>query len=148
MIIKKKYGYLLALILVVGLVMVFMRWNEYREKELVDVVDWEDLEEFVYLETTEDSPLLFDETPINDPEAMKELLDFFGQYKVKKLQDEHFSAKYPDEQFHFRLTYTDERITVPSMIERDVLLFHLEEYTITNGPVDYAWLEDFFEIEN
>lgn len=136
------------LLLVVGLVLAFLRWNDYREKELVDVLDWEDIEEFVYLETTADSPLLFDETPIEDSEKTEELMAFFSQYKVKKLKETLFSPEYPNEQFHFQVNYRDERITVPSLIERNALQFNLDNYTITNGPVDYAWLQDFFEIEN
>ena len=37
------------------------------------------------------------------------------------------------------------RSTMPSLIERDVLLNDMYQYEITNGPVDYEWLEEFLE---
>lgn len=148
MIIKKKYVYVLLLIVAVGLVLAIMRWNDYREKELVDVLDWEDIEEFVYLEPNPDGPLHYEEIPVAVPEKMEELKDFLSQYQVKKIGYRQFTTEHPDEQFHFQPTYADERITIPSMIEWDVLLIDDYQYTITNGPVDYGWVEDFFEIEN
>ncbi|WP_281864199.1 hypothetical protein, partial [Planomicrobium okeanokoites] len=129
--------------LVVGLVLLFMRWNDYREKDLVEVLDAEEIAHFIYLEPNTESAVLFQETAFEDPETIKEVLDFLGQYKVKKEGESHFSTRYPEEQFNFMLEYTDERITVPSMIERDVLLFHNNQYSITNGPVDYGWIEAF-----
>lgn len=140
---KRKTGSLLVLILVVGVVLSLMRWNDYREKDLVDVLEAEEIEQFIYLEPNTETAVLFQETAFGDPETIKEVMDFLGQYKVKKEGERNFSTKYPDEQFHFQLEYTDERITVPSMIERDVLLFHKDRYAITNGPVDYSWIEAF-----
>lgn len=140
---KRKAGSLLVLILVIGIVLLVMRWNDYREKDLVDVLDAEEIEQFIYLEPNTETAVLFEETAFGDPETIKEVMDFFGHYKVKKEGERNFSTRYPDEQFHFQLEYTDERITVPSMIERDVLLFHNDRYAITNGPVDYSWIEAF-----
>lgn len=140
---KRKAGSLLVLILVIGIVLLVVRWNDYREKNLVDVLEAEEIEQFIYLEPNTETAVLFQETAFEDPETIKEVMDFFGQYKVKKEGGSNFSTRYPDEQFHFILEYTDERITVPSMIERDVLLFHNNQYTITNGPVDYRWIEAF-----
>ena len=140
---KRKVGSLLVLILVIGIVLLVMRWNDYREKDLVDVLDAEEIKQFIYLEPNTETAVLFQETVFEDPETIKEVMDFLGQYKVKKEGGRNFSTRYPDEQFHFRLEYTDERITVPSMIERDVLLFHNDRYAITNGPVDYSWIEAF-----
>ncbi|WP_033543646.1 hypothetical protein [Planococcus sp. CAU13] len=140
---KRKVGSLLVLILVVGIVLLVMRWNDYREKDLVDVLNGEEIEQFIYLEPNTETAVHFQQTAFEDPETIKEVVDFLGQYKVKKEEESNFSTRYPDEQFHFMLKYTDERITVPSMIERDVLLFHNNQYTITNGPVDYSWIEAF-----
>lgn len=140
---QRKAGSLLVLILVIGIVLLVMRWNDYREKDLVDVLDAEEIEQFIYLEPNTENAVLFQEAVFEDPETIKELVDFLGQYKVKKEGESNFSTRYPDEQFHFRLEYTDERITVPSMIERNILLFHSNQYTITNGPVDYSWIEAF-----
>lgn len=140
---KREIGSLLVLILVVGVVLLVMRWNDSREKDLVEVLDAEEIKQFVYLESNTETAVLFQESAIEDPETIKEMMEFFGQYKVKKEGERNFSTRYPDEQFHFQLEYTDGRITVPSMIERDVLLFQNDRYAITNGPVDYSWIEAF-----
>lgn len=147
-IIKKKYVIWLALILVGVVVLIFMRWNDYREKELVDVLDTDEIEEFIFLHANTDNAVLFEEMEVEDPEAMEDLIDFFGQYRVKKVGPRNFSTEYPDEQFSFQINYQDERNTIDSMIERDVLLHDMDQYTIINGPLDYGWIESFMEKQN
>src|SRR5690606_22503899 len=106
-IIKNKRLNLLAVILVVGIVLAVMRWNDYREKDLVEVIDAEEIVAVLY---SKDEPIYLDQT-IEDRESIQELLDFFAQYHVKKEGPINFSSKYPSEQFHFQFKYADERIT-------------------------------------
>jgi hypothetical protein len=144
-IIRKKYGYVVALVLIAGLVMSIVRWNDYREKGLVDAIDADELTGIIYLERNPDADLLYNEVPIEDPESIEEFIEFLGQYKVQKVGTRNFYSEYPDEQFNFQLEYEDERIMIQSTIERDVLLNGDSQYTITNGPVDYGWIVRFFE---
>lgn len=143
--VKKKYSYLLALIAVGILVFSFLRWDDYREKDLVEVLDAEDIVEFRYTDRTEDYSTDTYNGIVKDQESLQELAEFLSQYRVKKEGGRDFYMKYPDEQFTFHTFYEDDRITIPSLIERDVFLFDMDQYKIVNGPVDYAWLEDFME---
>lgn len=143
--IKKKYSYFLALIVVGILVFSFLRWNDYREKDLVEVLDAEEIVEFRYTDRTKEYRVVSYNSIVKDQEPLQELAEFFSQYRVKKEGGRNFSTKYPDEQFSFHPFYEDDRISTPSLIERDVLLFDMDQYKIVNGPVDYAWLEDFME---
>lgn len=147
-IIKKKNRYVVALIIVGGLIFSFMRWNDYREKDLVEVIDAEEIVEFHFADRTEEYHGVDFNGKVTDPKSLQELADFFSQYRVKKEGGRNFSTKVPEEQFSFQVFYEDERITIPSLIERDILLFDMDQYTIVNGPVDYAWLEGFMERHN
>ncbi|MFJ7677093.1 hypothetical protein ACIQXQ_03490 [Peribacillus sp. NPDC097198] len=140
-----RYVYLMAIILVVALLFIVIRWNDYREKELVDVLDAGEIEEVLYRKLPLENDVVDFNRTVNNPESIQELVDFFSQYKVKKIGIRNFTSKYPDEQFIFQLEYADERITIPSLIERDVVLVDEEQYIITNGPIDYKWIEDFIE---
>lgn len=117
-----------------------MRWNDYREKDLVEVLQAEKIEEILY--SLDDASLL-DESVTNQ-ESIEKLKDFLSRYRVKKEGPKNFTTQYPHEQFSFQLIYEDGRSTLPSMIEGDVLLLDHDQYTIINGPVDYDWIERFF----
>jgi hypothetical protein len=84
---------------------------------------------------------------ITDGASLQELMNFLSQYKVKKVGARDFVSEYPDEQFQFQFEYEDERTTMPSLIERNILLHDQYQYEITNGPVDYGWLREFLEQE-
>lgn len=146
--IKKKYSYLLALFFVGILVFSFLRWDDYREKDLVVVLDAEEIVEFRYTDRTEEYAGIEYTGIVKDQESLQELINFFSQYRVKKEGGRNFDTKYPEEQFTFHTFYEDDRITIPSLIERDVFLFDMDQYKIINGPVDYAWLEEFMERQN
>lgn len=143
--IKKKHLSLFFITLSIVLVIVFIRWNDYREKELLDVLDAKQIEEVLYNK----APFEYDELHFNrsirKSDSLDELINFFSQYKVKKTGTRNFSSKYPDEQFAFQLKYIDKRNTIPSLIERDVLLIGNYQYKITDGFIDYKWLEEFLE---
>ena len=112
---------------------------------MVEVLDAEAVEQILYTKLPlEDEEVYFNRT-IDNPATIQEFTDFLGQYKVKKIGVRDFVSSYPNEQFSFDLVYTDERNTIPSLIERDILLNEHDQYEITNGPVDYQWLIKFLE---
>lgn len=126
------------------LVFTSIRMNNYQVKELVDVLDVEEIEEVSYRKQSLDDAEQLNHI-VNNPESIQELIGFFHQYKVKKIGTKKITSKYTDEQFVFQLEYVDERITLPSLIENDVVLIGEDQYMIVNGPVDYQWIEDFIE---
>lgn len=144
--IKKKHFYLLVLIVVI-ILFVIIRWNDYREKKLINVLDAGKIEEVFYKKLpfeNEFDGYEFNRT-ISNSESIQELVEFLSQYKVKKIGTRDFSSIYPDEQFQFELEYIDDRNTMSSVIERDVALIGYNQYIITNGPFNYEWIEDFIE---
>lgn len=128
--------------IIIALFFTIFRWNDYREKELVDVLDGEEIDKVMFNESPFDNRLAFNRT-ISDTDSIQEFVDFLSQYQVKKIGTRDFSSKYPNEQFSFQTEYKDERLTLPSLIERNTVLVDHEQYVITNGPIDYKWIEDF-----
>ena len=143
--IKKKYVYLLVIIGVIILFVMINRWNDYREKKLVDVLDAEKIEDVLYRELSFEDE--FDDNEFNrtisNSDSLQELVEFLSQYKVKKIGPRNFTSIYPDEQFSFEFQYVDNRNTMSSLI--DVALIGFNQYIITNGPFDYEWIVDFIE---
>jgi hypothetical protein len=142
---KKKNFYIVSIVILILGIYGFTRWADYREKSLVDVLDFNKIEKINYNQP----PLMDDMAAYNrqltDDAAIQELISFLSQYKVKKLGGRDFISAYPEEQFQFQLEYEDEIATMPSLIERDVLLNDMYQYKIINGPVDYEWLEEFLQ---
>ena len=137
--------YLFSSIILCLLIFSIVRWNDYREKELVDVLDADEIEKILYNKLPiEDDMVAYNRT-LSEQAAIDELIEFFSQYKVKKTGPRNFTSKYPDEQFVFDAEYKDGRITIPTLIERDIALIDMDQYGITNGPIDYTWLAEFME---
>lgn len=144
---KKKNFYILSIVIFIFLIFGVTRWNDYREKNLVDVLDSQNIEEIYFKQLPISDDRVAYNRKLTDDRAIQELISFLSQYKVKKIGERDFSTSYPDEQFQFQLEYKDNRVTMPSLIERDVLLNDLYQYKITNGPIDYKWLEAFLKSE-
>ena len=134
--------YILAFLITIALFMTIFRWNDYREKKLVDVLDGEEIEEILFNEAPFDEGMAFNRS-VSDPDSIVEFVNFLKQYNVKKVGTRNFSSKYPNEQFSFQLEYKDERISLPSLLERDTVLAEHNQYIVTNGPIDYKWIEGF-----
>ncbi|NKE04182.1 MULTISPECIES: hypothetical protein [Mesobacillus] len=139
---KKKNLTILSIAMLIFFIYGVAKWNDGREKNLRDVLDSAHIEK-VYFKRLPIKDEMAYNRQITDDDSLKELLNFFSQYTVKKVGDRDFFSEYPDEQFQFQLEYKDTRTTMPSLIERDILLHDQYQYEITNGPVDYEWLEDF-----
>lgn len=139
---KTKHKYSLLVVVVLVVIFSLMRWNDYREKALIEVLDGDKIEEIHYGKDA--SMTTFDQV-IKDEESIKELVTFFSQYRVEKEGRRDFTSEFPEEQVVLQFQYEDERITLPTLIERDVILIEHDQYTIVNGPVDYKWIKTFFE---
>ncbi len=140
--IKSKFVYVITIIVAAGLVFLWIRWNDYRVKELVDVLDAGDIDEIAFRKFPLDETEQFNQI-VNNPESIQQLVEFFDQYEVKKTGIRNFTSQYPDEQVVFQLDYTDDRVALPSLIERDVVLVGEEQYKILNGPIDFQWIDEF-----
>ena len=142
---KQKYFYLTLTVILLLVIYGINRWDDYREKNLVVLLDSDKIENIYFKQRPLEDDSVDYNRQLTDDAAIHELIIFLSQYKVKKLGDRDFISKYPDEQFQFQLNYEDDRGTMPSLIERDVLLNDMYQYKITNGPIDYKWLEAFLK---
>lgn len=139
---KKTYVYVLLTGLVFVLLISSYKWNGYRERALVDVLEAGKITEIHFNVPPFDDSIIYN-TAVKDEESIQELIAFFSRYQVQKKGNENFSSKYPKEQFIFLLRYNDLRMNIPYLIERDVVIVNEDHYTITNGPIDYEWIETF-----
>ncbi|MGM0898212.1 MAG: hypothetical protein ACQEV0_09935 [Bacillota bacterium] len=112
---------------------------------MIDVLDAKEIEEVLYTKLPLENEMVYFNRAIDNPASIEELIGFLSQYKVKKTGVRNFNSTYPNEQFSFELVYRDGRNTIPALIERDILLNEHDQYEITNGPVDYEWLQEFLE---
>lgn len=139
----RKYFYVLSTLI---LAITFLaRWDDNREKNLTEVLDSKQIERVLFTQRSLENDMGQYNRKLSDKDAIEELISFLSQYKVIKVGDRNFHSEYPEEQFQFLLKYKDNRITMPALIERDVLLNDMYQYKITNGPFDYEWMEDFLK---
>lgn len=138
---KKTFAYAVLVVVTAGGLFGLNQWDEYREKDLADVMEAEEIVEVRYGtdDKSERSEVL------NDEQSLQAFKDFLGQYRVEKEGPRDFTSKYPEEQFSFQLEYEDERITLPILIERDIILIELDQYKVTNGPIDHDRFEEFLK---
>lgn len=141
---KKKI--ILSVAILIFLIYGVARWNDYREKNLTDLLDSAYIEKVYFKHLPIKDEVTYNRQ-ITDDASLQELMNFLSQYKVKKVGDRDFVSEYPDEQIQFQLEYQDHSVTMPSLIERDILLHEMSQYEITNGPVDHEWLREFLEEE-
>ncbi|MBT2692069.1 hypothetical protein [Bacillus sp. ISL-55] len=142
---NKKNFYILSIVILLLLIFGVTRWVDYREKNLADLLDASKIEKIYYNQLPIKDEKAAYNRQLTDDQSIQELISFLSQYKVKKIGDRDFVTEYPEEQFQFQMEYEDNRVTMPSLIEREVLLFDMYQFEITNGPVDYEWLEEFLE---
>ncbi|WNF24965.1 hypothetical protein [Mesobacillus jeotgali] len=140
---KKKI--ILSVAILIFFIYGVSKWSDYREKNLTDVLDSAHIEKvsFKHLPLKDDMGNY--NRQITDDATLQELMNFLSQYKVQKVGDRDFVSEYPDEQFQFQLEYQDNSVTMPSLIERNILLHEMSQYEITNGPVDHEWLRGFLK---
>ncbi|WP_144475585.1 hypothetical protein [Cytobacillus oceanisediminis] len=132
----------LIVIIVVLLIYGINRWYDYREKNLAEILDANKVTAVYFNIRPFEEDKAFNRKIVNET-SIKVLTEFFSLYTVKKTGSRNFLSKYPEEQFTFQLEYSDQRITVPNLIERDVALIGMDQYDIINEPIDYKWLEDY-----
>lgn len=139
---KSIFKFLLAFIIVLPISLISITiYNEYREKNLNDVLSY-DLAHVKSLEFQLDgSPGYWKSDNI---EATKELFNFLSQYDVKKMRDSEWNSDVSKET-GFRFTvYTKGDIIMASVYEnRLMLLSDGKYYSVTNGPINMEWIAKY-----
>ena len=143
---KSVFKFLLAFMILLPFAFVSITiYNEYREKNLTDVLNY-DKNHVKSLQFHLDGSEPWEN---NNDEAAKELYDFLSQYNVKKMRDSEWDSDVSKET-SFRFTiYTKGDIIIASVHENRLLLFsdysNGNYYSVTNGPINTEWIANYNE---
>ena len=137
---KKRY-------LAIGLITIIVffsikTYSDYREKELNDVISYNS-SEFKSM----DFKFQGDESwKTNESENVEELIEFLGQYEVKKMRNSWWDGDVSKEKgFDISIYSKDNRI-MASIYENRLLFFgNGDAYKVLNGPIDMDWVQEYNE---
>ncbi|CAM3800800.1 hypothetical protein [Mesobacillus thioparans] len=80
---KKRNFYILTVAILISLTYGVSIWNNYREKNLTDVLDSAHIEKVYFKHLPIKDDMAYNRQ-ITDDDSLQELMDFLSQYKVKK----------------------------------------------------------------
>ncbi|QAS54382.1 hypothetical protein HLI_20260 [Halobacillus litoralis] len=144
---KPLYMKILIAALIIALFFSVKTWNDNRERSLGELVNYDE-EKFAGLGFTQNRNQIPEGQGFqwwtSNEEAAKELDEFFSQYNVKKISEEHYNKRLNKEPtFQYEIQLRDSNpILVHGMATRiHILVGHY--YEVTNGPIDREWLVQF-----
>lgn len=125
---------------IIGVVL-FFSWNVYddhREKGLDDLITYK-ASNFKTMEINFD-------WRTEEKEPVEELMEFLGQYRVKKMKDSEWDSNVSGEKGFQLMIYSKGKTTGASIYENRILSFnHTSYYKVLNGPIDMEWIDAFEE---
>ncbi|MDQ0350952.1 hypothetical protein J2R98_000755 [Alkalibacillus filiformis] len=116
-------------------------YNEYREKSLDQVMNYneDELHELVVHEGHEQ------EWRTDEQEHAEAISEFLSQYQVKKMRNRDWDSDVSNEK-GFRITIYKEGSAIMTSIYEDRLLdVGTGPYEVVNGPVDIGWIENYIK---
>ncbi|TFD99447.1 hypothetical protein [Jeotgalibacillus salarius] len=139
---KRMFKFSLAFMMVLPVALVAGTiYNEYREKNLTNVLDYSPEHVEVMLLDSEVSSVQWE---VSHAKAAKELFDFLKQYDVKKMRMTEWDTDVSEESRFVFTIYTKNDIIGASVYENRLILYNEGEYySVTNGPVDIEWMADY-----
>ncbi|MBO8155501.1 MAG: hypothetical protein H0Z32_03475 [Bacillaceae bacterium] len=141
---KSIFKFFLVGMIVLPIALVSMTiYNEYREKNLSNVLGYDPSHvksmEF-HLEGS--SPFWKN----NNHEAVLELYNFLSQYHVKKMRDSEWDRDVSKETGFWFTIYTKGDIIRVSVYENRLILYggrNSDYFSVTNGPIDMEWIANY-----
>ncbi|SOC43877.1 hypothetical protein [Ureibacillus acetophenoni] len=142
---NKKLWYLIAGIVVILIICSLKIVNDYRERNLVDLITYKPAEfyslGFIKNEVPEYKAYSWF---TKDKEPADELMDFLSQYRVKKISEEEFNqGMFSVEKFEFTITHSKANPAIIFAYENVVHIVAGNYYEIENGPIDMEWITSF-----
>jgi hypothetical protein len=143
--IKKGLGYdryfkifTTVIIMAPILLITFMIVDDYKEKDLDDVIRFNT--------TKVDYYIINDEKVTGETLHAEELKDFFSQYQVKKMKDREWDSDVSKEKGVRITIYSNGKPISANIYENRILFLNSGEYyTVLNGPIDVEWVEEYQE---
>ncbi|MDR4885998.1 hypothetical protein RGU12_00370 [Fredinandcohnia sp. QZ13] len=132
---KYSFAFLLLLIIVVVLINIYT----YREQNLDELLDMDNVDKFHIVTEYKDS-YEFKLSKI-DQEAINKLAAYLNQYKVKLTNKDGWVSNYENERFELYLGYKNGEMEIYTL-ERDVIASN-RVYKVLNAPLDYKWIKEF-----
>lgn len=142
---NKKLWYLIIGILAISLFYSLKLFNDYRERNLVDLISYKPAEFYSF-------GFIKNEVPeykayswfTKDMEPADELMNFLSQYRAKKISEEEFNqSMFGVEKFEFTITHSKANPAIVFAYENVVHIVAGNYYEIVNGPIDMEWINSF-----
>ena len=130
---KKTVIYLLIGVFAIGFLL--SKYNEYKEKNLVDL--------FTNVKTIAFEIHSDDIWKTDKKEAIEELTKYLSQYQVEKMKDVK-EVVYHEAGFWLRIQ-TNNKTMMVLFNEEQVFIPAVGNYKVINNPIDIEWLENFQE---
>ncbi|WP_391203462.1 hypothetical protein [Psychrobacillus sp. L4] len=145
---KKKNKIYLILFIVVIAIFSFKYWNDYRERDLEDLIRLKKSDFIGFSFTNSGIPILDDKSDgwgTKDIEPVDELLNFLSQYRVKKQKENFFDTNYKGKRFGFTIHHNKSNPTMVTVEEKYVHIYNGKYYEVVNDTIDMDWLNAYFE---
>lgn len=143
--IKFRIGLILALTIFFSL----KTFNDYRERNLVDLIGYKSSDYYSLEFTREGSKITeghFFDWFTKDKEPTNELLEFLSQYRVKKINEEKVTANLNNEErVEFYISHSKANPAIIWIRENDVHILVGNYYKVVNGPIDMEWIKNYNE---
>ena len=133
------------LIVLVGALLVWKTTNDYKEKKLSDIINYDatKFEGFAFEYRGDDNDVWNND----GHKTFEELLNFLSKYKVKKVKNTDVKVKNKEDGF-------DIFVSVKGKSDADMYTFwenyvssgfDSDHYELVNGPIDMEWIKAFNE---
>lgn len=141
-------------IIVVIIIISLKTVNDYRERNLVDLIKYKSTD-FLSLGFTTDGNKVQGnkgyEWFTEDKKPADELLEFLGQYRVKKINEEEFSGNLNKEEifeFNFTISHSKAKPALVWVFGNKIHILSKGYYKVVNGPVEVEWIRRYNEKYN
>ena len=150
--INKKFTYVTIGFIVVIAFLSLKVINDYRERDLDDVISYKPTYFFALGFTKDINQLEEDkgyEWYTKDKEPIEELMEFLSQYRVKKISEEKYNEiRNSKIEFEFTITHLKEKPAIVMSHGNSVHVLVGSYYEVVNGPIDMEWIRNYHEKYN
>lgn len=144
---NRKFKYLIIGVIALVIFFSLKIINDYREKNLVDLVSYKPTD-FLSLGIIVDKSAVPEDKAFEwfakDKEPTDELLEFLGQYRVKKINEEEFNQSL-NKGGEFTISHSKVNPAIALLLENNVHIYVGDYYKVVNGPIDMEWLRNYNE---
>ena len=147
--INKRFKFLVIGIVIIVAFFSLKIINDYRERNLADLIKYKpnDFYSFGFIHEFINVPEDYAyEWFTKDREPVDELMEFLGQYDVKKINEKEFNDNRNNKiEFMFYIYHSKARPAIVMGHENHIQIIVGKYYSIINDPIDIEWIEKYNE---